>query len=87
MSVSLSIGTTPNYATVCVGALRLGFSYRTVIAFSGPDDSAVRVNSWGPTTGKHLNAVDGGSKEAKAARIPSDEFEARLEAQLKKLGL
>lgn len=84
MAVSINIGRTPNYATVYVGALRLEFSYRTVIAFYGPDDSAVRVNDWGPTTGKHLNAVDGGDK---SARIPGDEFERRLAAQLAKLGL
>lgn len=87
MSISLSIGHTPNYATVYVGPLRLEFSYRTVIAFYGPDDSAVHVNSWGPTTGKHLNAIDGGSADAKKARIPEDEFAARLNAQLDKLGL
>jgi hypothetical protein len=87
MSVSLSIGSTGNYATVYVGGLRLEFSYRTVIAFYGPDDSAVRENVWGPTTGKHLNAIDGGDKESKAARIPGPEFEQRLAAQLAKLGL
>lgn len=87
MSVSISIGRTPNYATVYVGALRLEFSYRTVIAFYGPDDSAIRVNTWGPTTGKHLNAIDGGTPDAKVARVPGDEFESRLAAQLKALGL
>lgn len=84
MSVSIRIGHTPNYATVYVGGLRLEFSYETVIAFLGPDDSAVRVNDWGPTTGKHLNAIDGGDK---ASRITGDEFTARLNAQLAKLGL
>jgi hypothetical protein len=84
MSVSISIGRTPNYATVYVGSLRLEFSYQTVIAFYGPNDSAVRQNEWGPTTGKHLNAIDGGDK---ASRVPGDEFERRLSAQLAKLGL
>lgn len=84
MSVSLDIGHTPNYATVYVGSLRLEFSYQTVIAFSGPDDQAVSVNAWGPTTGKHLNRIDGGNKEM---RLERDEFTRRLDAQLSKLGL
>lgn len=84
MSVSLSIGTTPNYATVSIGALTLEFSYSTVIAFRGPDDSAVSVNAWGPTTGKHINRIDGGNKKS---RVERDEFTSRLNAQLDKLGL
>lgn len=84
MSVSINIGHTPNYATVYVGNLRLEFSYQTVIAFFGPDDSAVSVNAWGPTTGKHLNNVDGGNKRD---RVERDEFTARLNAQMTKLGL
>ncbi|QDK01387.1 hypothetical protein SEA_WATERT_120 [Microbacterium phage WaterT] len=84
MSVSINIGHTPNYATVYVGSLRLEFSYQTVIAFYGPDDSAVSVNAWGPTTGKHLNRVDGGDK---ANRVERDEFTRRLDAQLSKIGL
>lgn len=84
MSVSLTIGRTPNCATVYVGSLRLEFSCQTVIAFYGPDDSAVSVNAWGPTTGKHLNVIDGGDK---ASRVERDEFTKRLDAQLAKLGL
>lgn len=78
-NVSISIGHTPNYATVYVGPLRLEFSYQTCIAFYGPNDQAVRRNDWGPTTGKHLNAVDGGDK---ANRIDGAEFERRLAAAL-----
>lgn len=87
MEISLSIGHTPNYATVHIGSLSLSFSYQTVIAFQGPDDFAVRENVWGPTTGKHLNAIDGGDKDAKKERIPGEEFEARLNSQLTKMGL
>lgn len=83
MSISLRIGSTPNYATVIVGSLRLEFSYRTVIAFFGPDDSAISQNIWGPTTGKHLNYID----SDKSKRIPWSDFEERLQAQLEKLGL
>lgn len=35
----------------------------------------VRVNDWKQTTGKHLNAIDGGNK---AARIPGEQFELEL---------
>lgn len=87
MSVELSIGTTPNYATLTIGTLRLEFSYSTVIAFRDGDDSAVRENVWGPTTGKHLNRVDGGGQEARKRRIPGDEFERRLDAALERHGL
>lgn len=49
------------------------FSYDTLIAFRGPKGLRVRQNDWGPTTGKHLNAIDGG---AKSDRLPADKFEA-----------
>ncbi len=79
-TVSLSIGHTPNYATLRLGdSLVLYFSYSTPIAFDTPlTGTVVRENVWGPTTGKHLNAVDGGSAEAKKARISSDKFETQL---------
>lgn len=85
--VSLSIGHTPNYARVTIGPVTLYFSYETVIAVSDPFDSAVRENVWGPTTGKHLNRVDGGSKEAKARRLDSEAFEAVLSRVLSRYGL
>lgn len=87
MTISLRIGNTPNNAVVTVGSLRLHFSYQTVIAFFGPDDAAIRVNDWSTTTGKHLNAIDGGSAQAKKDRVPGAEFEARLAAQMEILGL
>lgn len=63
-----------------VAGLRLWFSYETCIAFQAPGcPRIVRENSWGPTTGHHLASVDGGSKEAKKARLSSEAFEAELE--------
>jgi hypothetical protein len=43
------------------------------VAFQGPGDSGptVRRNDWGPTTGKHLNRIDGG---AKASRLEGRAF-------------
>jgi hypothetical protein len=60
------------------------FSYRTLVAASGPGVGGliVRENDWGPTTGKHLNWIDGGSAEAKARRLSEEEFNARLEEVL-----
>lgn len=55
------------------------FSYETPIAISQAGDITVRENVWGPTTGKHLNAVDGGDKAAKAARVSSEIFQQTLD--------
>jgi hypothetical protein len=38
--------------------LKLWFSYQTCVAFSQDGSTpTVRENEWGPTTGKHLNAI------------------------------
>jgi len=51
------------------------FSYQTLVAFQAANHMrVVRQNDWGPTTGKHLNWIDGGDH---ASRVPSDEFERR----------
>ena len=48
------------------------FSYETPIAFNHPNVGfIIRENSWGPTTGKHLNNIDSNKEE----RIASQEFE------------
>ena len=80
-----SIQTYGNYSSDNYGAhalmvtmdgLTVWFSYQTPVAFrAGCRARVVRENSWGPTTGKHLNAIDGGSKEAKALRVDSETFE------------
>ena len=46
------------------------FSYDTLIAFTCPTGLVIRENEWGPTTGKHLNAID----EDKKKRVTGDEF-------------
>ena len=49
------------------------FSYRTLIAFKSVDGpKVVRQNEWSTTTGKHLNAIDGGDKKSRLNRV---EFE------------
>jgi len=63
-----------------IGHLRVWFSYQTPVAFAvGNADPIVRRNGWGPTTGKHLNAIDGGNKKT---RLPGDAFEAQLRGVL-----
>ena len=49
------------------------FSYKTLVAFQkGFSGIIVRQNDWGPTTGKHLNVIDGGDKKR---RLSAGEFE------------
>lgn len=81
-----------NYGThamvVSVGMLDIYYSYKTPVAFRTPETGLiVRVNDWGPTTGKHLNAIDGGEPDRKKARISGDDFEARLRLILESYGL
>lgn len=81
------INTYGNYSSDNYGAhalcvevwpITVWFSYRTPVAFQvGTNPMVVRENSWGPTTGKHLNAIDGGNRKG---RVSSEEFE-RLYAE------
>jgi hypothetical protein len=41
---------------------RFWFSYKTLVAFDGRHGRVVIKNYWKQTTGKHLNAIDGGCK-------------------------
>jgi len=69
----------PKATVVTVGKLEIWFSYHTPVAFRFiGENRVVRENTWGPTIGKHINWIDGGSKEAKEARIHSDKFEQFL---------
>lgn len=84
-----SFGTYGNYSSSNYGAHALAFylphitiyfSYKTPVAFNGPKGLRVRQNDWSTTTGKHLNAIDGGNKKA---RIPGEQFERELAEALK----
>lgn len=89
-----SISTYGNYSSdnygahalrVDVGSLTVWFSYKTPVAFRADGHlRVVRENSWGPTTGKHLNAIDGGDKKQ---RVSGEEFEKRLAEALQSLGM
>lgn len=69
-----------NAMSVTLGKLVLYFSYETIIAFNPHDGKPVRVrvNEWGPTTGKHMNIIDGGTK----SRFIANEFNDRLNIAL-----
>jgi hypothetical protein len=55
-----------------------------LIAFEAPGEKrVVRENEWGPTTGKHLNAIDGGNKKG---RLSSEVFEVEFQKVMKKVG-
>ena len=82
MSVEISHycnNTNPNDIMVSIGRLDLFFSYETIVAFRDDELSCCRVNSWGPTTGKHLNAI----QPDKSERVPGEQFEKMLANNLK----
>lgn len=71
----------PTATAVTVGDVELAFSYDTLVAFRTPGRPwKVRTNVWSNTTGRTLNALDGGGKEAKAARLSETDFLHDLEA-------
>lgn len=70
-----------NAMRIDLGQTTVWFSYKTLIAFvihGGPE--VIRENQWGNTTGRHLNAIDGGSTEAKAARVSAKRFKELWQA-------
>lgn len=74
-----------NYGAHClcveVGTLTVWFSYKTPVAFQADGSPrVVRRNDWGPTTGKHLNAIDGGDKKN---RVDAETFECMFAETMK----
>jgi hypothetical protein len=68
---------------VDVGPVRVWYSYTTPVAFQVDGRArVVRENDWGPTTGKHLNWIDVGDKDAKKARVSSADFETAWRDQV-----
>lgn len=73
-----------NYGAHCLcvemGAITVWFSYQTPIAFQVDGHTrVVRHNEWGPTTGKHLNAIDGGDRKS---RVSGADFEKAWSEQV-----
>lgn len=72
---------------VQIGDVTIWFSYATPVAFSTPQIGlVVRENVWGPTTGRHLNAIDGGEK-AVHARKDADSFRVLWAEAMHAIGL
>lgn len=74
-----------NYGAHClcveVGSVTVWFSYKTPVAFQVRGfPRVIHENVWGPTTGKHLNAIDGGGD--KKSRVSAEEFERLWATQI-----
>ena len=68
--------TAKNAQRIDAGDVSVWYSYRTPVAVQvGDGPILVRKNEWGPTTGKHLNAIDGGDKKT---RVSSSDFVKHL---------
>ena len=63
-----------NFVAVVIDGVMVWFSYQTPIAVERDGKLIIRKNEWGTTTGKHLNAIDGGSRQARKTRVSSEEF-------------
>lgn len=66
-------GKTPNNTLIEINGTDFYFSYKTIIAVRHHGKLYIRENSWGPTTAKHLNAVN-----REHDRLPSEQFEKVL---------
>lgn len=76
MNVTISHPTDrPNFTEVHIGPLTVWFSYKTPIGYQAESRQVVRQNDWSNTTGRHLNWIDNGNKEA---RVTGEEFEIGL---------
>ena len=60
--------------------VELYFSYETVVGLRYRGRTVVTQNTWGPTTGKHLNAIDGGNK---ADRVTITELQSIIAVVLR----
>jgi hypothetical protein len=66
-----------------VGPLTVWFSYRTPVAFQVDNHNRVMLrNYWSTVTGKHLNWIDGGSRQAKKNRVVQEEFDRLWQEQV-----
>lgn len=68
----------PNFTIVYLGAdFRIAFSYQTAVGvYRTGKGWLVAESQWGPTTGKHLNYLDGGDK---SARVPVEDIATIIE--------
>ena len=80
-----------NSMRVDIGPLTVYYSYKTPVAFRVDGHSlVVHQNNWGPTTGKHLNKIDGGAKEKRVdyetfTRLWNEQVGPLLDAEAKEV--
>lgn len=70
--ITISKSMNDKLTSILVGTKEYYFSYETLVAFGRTGNLTVCENVWGPTAGRHLNAIDGGRKER---RVDFDEFQ------------
>ena len=75
----LSINSSGSQTQITMGETTIYFSYKTPIAIDWQGKMYVHQNDWSVTTGKHLNNIDGGSKEAKTNRLNDCQFSEILQ--------
>lgn len=75
----ISISRNNNATYIQLGDLEIWYSYETPVAFRFAGKRVVSENVWSSTTGKHLNAIDGGDKES---RVPWEVFDDALKSVL-----
>ena len=63
-----------NNNAIELGGIVFYFSYQTLIAVETNERLVMRENVWGPTTGKHLNAIS----DNKKSRVSVEEFQKFL---------
>ena len=79
------LGRGNNGKCIEIGKIEIFVSYKTVIAFRTPETGLVaRENDWNTTTGGHMSAIPGNSKED---RISGPDFEERFNKMLEDYGL
>jgi len=74
-------GNNENTIAIMLNDLTIYFSYNTIVAFDFNGELFVVKNEWDPTTGKHLNWIDGGDK---SSRLSSTDFNKLLNITLNK---
>lgn len=69
---------------VDLGEIELYYSYETIVAYSDIKDGLVcSLNSWGVTTGKHLNWIEQDKKKRKNSQIFGIMLESALSRHIK----
>lgn len=73
---------------VSLNGIDFFYSYRTLVAFTGPDGfGVIRENEWGRTTGRHLCLIRRQHAVGSYVTVPREEFVTRLYNTLQAAGM